>query len=161
LKASIGFGGSCFQKDVLNLVYICRFYGLEEAARYWMGVIDINEWQRRRFARHIVQSMFDSVRGKRIAMFGFAFKKDTADIRETSAIPIAQLLLMDGAKLSIYDPKVSRDDIFGSLTDALKDTDGIDVSRNVERAEDAYSAAEVCTPNRFFHIIHPYHSSNF
>eukprot|EP01028_Stygiella_incarcerata_P000057 TRINITY_DN1009_c0_g2_i1.p1 TRINITY_DN1009_c0_g2~~TRINITY_DN1009_c0_g2_i1.p1 ORF type:complete len:463 (-),score=112.78 TRINITY_DN1009_c0_g2_i1:303-1691(-) len=142
LRASVGFGGSCFQKDVLNLVYICRFYGLEEAARYWMSVIDINEWQRHRFARHVVQSMFDSVRGKRIAMFGFAFKKDTSDIRETSAIPIAKLLLMDGARLSIYDPKVLSDDIFGSLTDALKDSDGIDVSRSIEHAEDAYSAAK-------------------
>eukprot|EP01028_Stygiella_incarcerata_P010778 TRINITY_DN574_c0_g1_i4.p1 TRINITY_DN574_c0_g1~~TRINITY_DN574_c0_g1_i4.p1 ORF type:complete len:372 (+),score=81.26 TRINITY_DN574_c0_g1_i4:897-2012(+) len=141
LQASVGFGGSCFQKDVLNLVYLFRVHGLDEAARYWMSVIDINNWQRMRFARSIVQSMFDSVRSKKIAIFGFAFKKDTADIRETSAVPVAKLLLMDGAQLSVYDPKVSSKDIYHSLTEAMIDSPSVDVTASVEHATDAYAAA--------------------
>ena len=106
LKASVGFGGSCFQKDILNLVYLSQQLGLDEVAHYWQGVVDINEYQRRRFAHKMISSMFDTVSGKKIAILGFAFKKDTGDTRETSAISICTTLLEEGAKLHIYDPKV-------------------------------------------------------
>ena len=108
LKASVGFGGSCFQKDVLNLVYLCRTYGLNEVADYWAQVIQMNDWQKLRFAHLIVSTLFSTVAGKRIAMFGFAFKKDTGDTRETAAAYVAKTLLQEGAHVVVYDPKVTR-----------------------------------------------------
>jgi UDPglucose 6-dehydrogenase len=107
LKASVGFGGSCFQKDILNLVYLCRQYGLEEVADYWQGVIDINNHQKNRFAKRIQQSLFNTVNGKIIAFWGWAFKKDTNDTRESAAIYIADQLISEGATICVYDPKVS------------------------------------------------------
>ena len=86
LKASVGFGGSCFKKDILNLVYICRSYGLNEVADYWESVVAINDWQQARFVRNMLANMFNTVAGKRIALFGFAFKADTGDTRESAAI---------------------------------------------------------------------------
>jgi UDPglucose 6-dehydrogenase len=109
LKASVGYGGSCFQKDILNLVYICESFGLPEVAAYWQGVVNINDYQKRRFAHKIVQSMFNTVTGKKIAIFGFAFKKDTGDTRETAAAFVMKDLLAEQAKMSVYDPKVTRE----------------------------------------------------
>jgi len=109
LKASVGYGGSCFQKDILNLVYICESFGLPEVAAYWQGVVSINDYQKRRFAHKIVQSMFNTVTGKKIAIFGFAFKKDTGDTRETAAAFVMKDLLAEQAKMSVYDPKVTRE----------------------------------------------------
>jgi UDPglucose 6-dehydrogenase len=86
LKSSVGFGGSCFQKDILNLVYLCEFYGLHEVAEYWEQVVKMNDHQKQRFARNMVRTMFNTVSGKRIAIWGFAFKKDTNDTRESAAI---------------------------------------------------------------------------
>jgi len=106
LKASLGFGGSCFQKDILNLVYLAERFGLPEVAAYWEQVIAMNEWQKRRFAEGMVSSMFNSVSGKRIALLGFAFKKDTADVRETAAAYVSKFLLEERAHLRVYDPKV-------------------------------------------------------
>jgi len=106
LKASVGFGGSCFQKDILNLVYLCYSLGLQEVGDYWYSVIQMNDYQRRRFSETIVRTMFDTVSNKKIAILGFAFKKDTGDTRETSAIPVCNSLLEDGAVLHVYDPKV-------------------------------------------------------
>ena len=106
LKSSVGFGGSCFKKDVLNLIYLCEYAGLTEVARYWQQVIDMNEYQKHRFARLIREKLFGSLRSKKIAIFGFAFKKDTNDTRETPAITVCQDLLEEQAKLAIYDPKV-------------------------------------------------------
>jgi UDPglucose 6-dehydrogenase len=106
LKASVGFGGSCFQKDVLNLVYLCGHFGLPEVAAYWDQVIQMNDWQKRRFAERILRALFNTVTGKRIAVLGFAFKKDTNDTRESAAIYVCQDLLEERAFLSIYDPKV-------------------------------------------------------
>jgi UDPglucose 6-dehydrogenase len=106
LKASVGFGGSCFQKDVLNLVYLCGHFGLPEVAAYWDQVIQMNDWQKRRFAERILRALFNTVTGKRIAVLGFAFKKDTNDTRESAAIYVCQDLLQERANLSIYDPKV-------------------------------------------------------
>lgn len=107
LKASVGFGGSCFQKDILNLVYLCQQYGLDEVADYWQGVISINNYQKNRFATRIQKALFNTVNGKTIAFWGWAFKKDTNDTRESAAIYVADLLLSEGAKIVVYDPKVT------------------------------------------------------
>ena len=107
LKASVGFGGSCFQKDILNLVYLCRYYGLDEVGDYWQGVIDINDYQKNRFSARIQKELFNTVNGKKIAFWGWAFKKDTNDTRESAAIYIADQLLAEGAEIVVYDPKVS------------------------------------------------------
>lgn len=107
LKASVGYGGSCFQKDILNLVYICETFGLKEVAEYWNQVVLMNNYQKRRFAHKIVRSMFNTVTGKKIAIFGFAFKKDTGDTRETAAAYVMKDLIDERAMLSVYDPQVS------------------------------------------------------
>lgn len=106
LKSSVGFGGSCFQKDILNLVYIARTYGLYEVADYWEQVIIMNDHQKRRFARNIVQTLYNTVNGKKIAFLGWSFKKDTNDTRESAAIYVADELLDEQANISVYDPKV-------------------------------------------------------
>jgi len=115
LKASVGFGGSCFQKDILNLVYLCRSFGLPEVAEYWHQVIVMNDWQKERFARNMVSSMFNTVSGKKIAVLGFAFKKDTGDTRETPAIDVCKALMEERASVTIFDPKVSREQIYSDL----------------------------------------------
>ena len=115
LRSSVGFGGSCFQKDILNLEYLCRSFGLPEVAEYWHQVIVMNDWQKSRFAKNMVSSMFNTVSGKKIAILGFAFKKDTGDTRETPAIDVCKSLLQEKAALSIYDPKVSREQIYSDL----------------------------------------------
>jgi UDPglucose 6-dehydrogenase len=107
LKASVGFGGSCFQKDILNLVYLCRYFNLPEVANYWEQVIILNDYQKSRFARSIITSLFNTVSGKKITFLGWAFKKDTNDTRESAAIYVAEHLIEDGADIHIYDPKVS------------------------------------------------------
>ena len=107
LQASVGFGGSCFQKDLLNLVYLCEHYGLTEAATYWNGVLRMNDWQKQRFVERMISAMFNTLSGKRIAVLGFAFKKDTNDTRESPAAYVCQALLEEQARLAIYDPKVS------------------------------------------------------
>jgi UDPglucose 6-dehydrogenase len=111
LQAGPGFGGSCFQKDILNLVYLSGHYGLHEVAAYWQSVVDLNSWQQHRIARLVVNRLFGTVTGKRIAVLGFAFKADTNDTREAPAIRIAADLLEEGAQLAIYDPKVSAEQI--------------------------------------------------
>jgi UDPglucose 6-dehydrogenase len=111
LKASVGFGGSCFQKDILNLVYLCEHFGLPEVAHYWEGVVKMNDWQKLRFAARIVRTLFNSVADKRIAVLGFAFKKDTNDTRESAAINVCRELLAEQATVVVYDPKVPADEI--------------------------------------------------
>jgi UDPglucose 6-dehydrogenase len=106
LKSSVGFGGSCFQKDILNLVYLCEHFGLPEVARYWNEVIRMNDWQKSRFSQNIVHTLFNTVSGKKIGVLGFAFKKDTNDTRESAAIYVVRDLLMENAHVAIYDPKV-------------------------------------------------------
>jgi len=107
LKASVGFGGSCFQKDILNLVYIAKSYGLNEVADYWEQVIIMNDHQKRRFSNKIVQTLYNTVADKKITFLGWAFKKDTNDTRESAAIYVADDLINEQAKISVYDPKVS------------------------------------------------------
>ena len=115
LSASIGFGGSCFQKDILNLVYLCEHFGLPEVAQYWESVLNINDWQKKRFADQVVDSFFNTINDKSIAVLGFAFKKDTNDTRKSPAIDICKRLLEERAKLNIYDPKVESKKIFDDL----------------------------------------------
>jgi UDPglucose 6-dehydrogenase len=115
LKASIGFGGSCFQKDILNLVYLCRHYGLDEVADYWQRVVGINDWQKLRFVRRMIGTMFNTMSGKRIAVLGFAFKKDTNDTRASAAIDVCAALVAEQAELAIFDPKVTPEAIFAEL----------------------------------------------
>ena len=118
LKASVGFGGSCFQKDILDLVYLCEHFGLPEVAAYWESVVKMNNWQKSRFSARIVNDLFSTVTGKHIAVLGFAFKKDTNDTRETAAIAVCRDLLKEGAKVLVYDPRVPeaqiRADVLGS-----------------------------------------------
>ncbi|WP_423740210.1 nucleotide sugar dehydrogenase [Flavobacterium columnare] len=124
LKASVGFGGSCFQKDILNLVYIAKSYGLNEVADYWEQVIILNDHQKHRFAKNIVKTLYNTVSGKKIAMLGWAFKKDTNDTRESAAIDIAKDLVMEQANVVVYDPKVLEKQIFidmmGQRTEELE-----------------------------------------
>ena len=115
LSASIGFGGSCFQKDILNLVYLCEHFGLPEVAQYWESILNINDWQKKRFADQVVDSFFNTINDKSIAVLGFAFKKDTNDTRKSPAIDICKRLLEERAKLNIYDPKVESKKIFDDL----------------------------------------------
>jgi UDPglucose 6-dehydrogenase len=115
LKASVGFGGSCFQKDILNLVYLCRHFNLPEVADYWEQVIRMNDYQKHRFAKQIIDTLFNTVSGKKIAILGWAFKKDTNDTRESASIYVAWELLQDKAEIHVYDPKVSKDQMFRDL----------------------------------------------
>jgi len=110
LGASVGFGGSCFQKDILNLVYICESEGLHECAEYWQMVVDMNDHQKETFTGNIISSLFNTVTNKKIAVLGFAFKKDTGDVRETPAINVCHMLLQDGAFVHVFDPKVKKED---------------------------------------------------
>jgi UDPglucose 6-dehydrogenase len=132
LKSSVGFGGSCFQKDILNLVYICQSYGLTEVAEYWESVIKINQYQQRRFIQTMLGSMFNTVAGKRIALFGFAFKANTGDTRESPALAITRGLLAERAKVVITDPQ--------ALGHAREDL--ADVLDQVVFEPDPYAAAE-------------------
>ena len=131
LKASVGFGGSCFKKDILNLVYIAESYGLSEVARYWEAVVRMNEWQESRFVRNMVASMFNTMAGKRIALFGFAFKANTGDTRESPALAVATDLLAERAHVVVTDPK--------ALDNAREDLVGVDGNLVFER--DPYAAA--------------------
>ena len=122
LKASVGFGGSCFQKDILNLVYIAKSYGLHEVADYWEQVVIMNDHQKNRFSRKIVKTLYNTVAGKKIAMLGWAFKKDTNDTRESAAISVASDLVAEQANIVVYDPKVSEKQIITDLV-ALNEED--------------------------------------
>ncbi len=115
LNASVGFGGSCFQKDILNLVYIARSYGLTEVADYWEQVIIANDYQKSRFAEHIISSLYNTISGKKIVLYGWAFKKDTNDTRESPAIAVADALLDENAEITVYDPKVTAERIYADL----------------------------------------------
>lgn len=138
LKASVGFGGSCFQKDILNLVYLCESFGLPHVSEYWRQVVHLNDWQKSRFVEKIVRTLFNTVNGKRIAILGFAFKKDTNDTRESPAIQVCRDLLREHAKLAIHDPRVSNETIRADLLDAGASPEIID--SNVEFLTDPYEA---------------------
>ena len=144
LKSSVGFGGSCFQKDVLNLVYLCEHYGLTEVAEYWEQVIKMNDYQRKRFVKRIVTTLFNTVAGKKIALLGFAFKKDTNDTRESAAIYICRDLLDEQAEVHIYDPKVSHQQICADIG-IPEDHPGVHTHSSAEEACDSAHAVAVLT----------------
>ncbi len=131
LNASVGFGGSCFKKDILNLVYLCRFYGLNEVADYWEGVVHINNYQKERFVVNMLGQMFHTLSGKRICLFGFAFKAHTGDTRESPGIFIAKRLIEEQAELIVTDPQ--------ALESARRDL--ADAEGRVQYTEDPYTAA--------------------
>lgn len=141
LKASVGFGGSCFQKDILNLVYIARSFNLQEVADYWEQVIIMNDHQKRRFAANMVRTMYNTVAGKKIALLGWAFKKDTNDTRESAAIYVADYLLNEQAEIVIYDPKVTEEQIYSDL-DYLSTRSGDANRQAVTVVDDPYKASE-------------------
>ena len=116
LRASVGFGGSCFQKDILNLVYLCKYYGLEEVAEYWHQVVKINDYQKDRYAQKIIDYFGGDLNGKTIAILGWAFKENTNDSRESPAIYVAEKLYKAGANLEIYDPKIKEDKILKDIS---------------------------------------------
>mmetsp|Transcript_11377 Transcript_11377/g.17455 ORF Transcript_11377/g.17455 Transcript_11377/m.17455 type:complete len:479 (-) Transcript_11377:3066-4502(-) len=144
LNASVGFGGSCFQKDILNLVYLCETYGLDECAQYWNQVILMNDYQKKRFSEKVVAKMFNTVTGKKIAILGFAFKKDTGDVRETPSMFVVRDLIQEQAKIHIYDPEVKREDMWTEMNYTCgvnhDNTPGLDEA--VVTSPDVYSAAD-------------------
>ena len=140
LKASVGFGGSCFQKDILNLVYLCRHYGLPEVADYWQQVVQVNDWQKSRFVQRMVRTMFNTLAGKRIAVLGFAFKKDTNDTRESAAIDVCRALLAEKAHIAVFDPKVSPEAVVRDLSYATGLEFG-QLQNRIVGERDAYAAA--------------------
>lgn len=141
LKSSVGFGGSCFQKDILNLVYIAKSYGLHEVADYWEQVIIMNDHQKARFAKNIVTTLYNTVADKKIAFLGWAFKKDTNDTRESAAIYVANDLLFEQAKLAVYDPKVSEKQMLVDL-DYLQTRSPEENMKLVKAYQDPYQACE-------------------
>ncbi|GAB4163843.1 MAG: nucleotide sugar dehydrogenase [Winogradskyella sp.] len=141
LNASIGFGGSCFQKDILNLVYIARSYGLNEVADYWEQVIILNDHQKRRFSDNLISTLYNTVSGKKIAMLGWAFKKDTNDTRESAAIYVADHLLSEQANIAVYDPKVPSNKVYADLN-YLQTRSENENKALVETFEDPYEAVK-------------------
>ena len=139
LKASAGFGGSCFQKDILNLVYISKSLGLDEVSEYWNQVIKINDYQKQRFAKKIMKSLFGTVSGKKITLLGWAFKKDTNDTRESAAIYVADILIENGAEVHVYDPKVSEQKMISDL-DYLNTRSSKENSNALTYCSDPYNA---------------------
>lgn len=151
LQASVGFGGSCFQKDILNLVYLCETYGLTECAAYWNQVIVMNDYQKKRFSEKLVSKMFNTITGKKIAILGYAFKKDTGDVRETPSMFVVRDLLQEQAKIHIYDPEVKREDMWLEMeyTCGINITNTPTLQSSIVTETDAYSACEgahaICT----------------
>ena len=141
LKSSVGFGGSCFQKDILNLVYLCEHFGLPEVAAYWEQVITMNDYQKHRFTSKILATLFNTVSHKKLAVLGFAFKKDTNDTRESAAIYVCSDLLEERAKLAIYDPKVTPETIFRDLKQS-PDEEGGSSNSQITCETDPYAALE-------------------
>ncbi|CAO3594073.1 unnamed protein product [Absidia cylindrospora] len=143
LKASVGFGGSCFQKDILNLVYLSEQLNLPEVAAYWHQVVVMNEYQKKRFVRNIIKTLFNTITNKKIAVLGFAFKKDTGDTRESAAITLIKDFIQESAHVAIYDPKVEREQIYMDLSDSggVVDTRQ-QVEKQVQICNNAYEAAQ-------------------
>jgi UDPglucose 6-dehydrogenase len=144
LQSSVGFGGSCFQKDILNLVYLCESYGLDECAAYWNQVILMNDYQKKRFSEKVVAKMFNTATGKKIAILGYAFKKDTGDVRETPAMFIVRDLIQEQAKIHIYDPEVKREDMWIEMdyTCHVNHTNTPGLDESVITSPDAYAACD-------------------
>lgn len=145
LKAGPGFGGSCFKKDVLNLVYLCESFGLHTAAEYWMGVIKMNDHQQERIVSRLFKEMFNTLANKKIALLGFAFKADTGDTRETPAGTVARLLADEHVRITISDPKA-----LGNAKKDLADLDGIVYEEDEYKAVADADAVVVMTDWRHY-----------
>lgn len=156
LNASVGFGGSCFQKDILNLSYVCETYGLPKVAAYWQSVVDMNDYQKDRFVKRMISSMFNTIRNKDIALLGFAFKKDTGDTRETPAIDVCKGLMEEGAKLRIYDPQVTFKQIKQDLS--LDPFEWDAPSHTIERKENKAADEQVCAKNTAMEAVKGAHA---
>ncbi|EGX52577.1 hypothetical protein AOL_s00007g565 [Orbilia oligospora ATCC 24927] len=141
LKASVGFGGSCFQKDILNLVYLSESLHLPEVATYWKQVVEMNEYQKRRFTNRVISCLFNTLTGKKIAVFGFAFKKDTGDTRESPAITLVNYFREEKAYISIYDPKVEESQVWMDLAEPGVVDETEVIKKQVSIAADPYEAA--------------------
>lgn len=141
LKASVGFGGSCFQKDIFNLVYIAKSYGLNEVANYWEQVIIMNDHQKSRFSNTIVRTLYNTISDKKITFLGWAFKKDTNDTRESAAIYVADDLINERAQIAVYDPKVSRKKVLADL-DYLESRTAVANANSIVSFENPYEACE-------------------
>lgn len=139
LKASAGFGGSCFKKDVLSLVYIAETYNLPEVAAYWKHIVDINEYSKQRFTKKITKCLYNTLAHKKIAVLGFAYKKDTGDTRESAAITVVGQLIAENARVAIYDPKVSEEQI---RQDLMVEHRVEVVNQRVSICESAYEACK-------------------
>ena len=144
LQASVGYGGSCFQKDVLDLVYLAETYGLPEVAEYWKWVVRMNDYQKERFARRVIHDMFDTVAGKHLAMFGYAFKKDTGDTRETAAAYVSKILLEEQAHIVAYDPKTTETSMYMELdyTCGVNEATCPQLKKDMLMVKDPYEAAK-------------------
>jgi UDPglucose 6-dehydrogenase len=129
LKASVGFGGSCFQKDILNLVYLCKFYGLEKESEYWHQVVKINDNQKKRFAQKVINHFDGHLNGKRIAILGWAFKANTNDSRESASIKVSEILYRNGASITIYDPMVQKTSIENDIESLWETKDALNDKR--------------------------------
>ena len=140
LNPSVGFGGSCFQKDILNLVYLCRTYGLNEVAEYWHQVVKMNDYQKSRFSNKIFQKLGTDLTQKKISLFGWSFKKDTNDSRESASIFVAIDLLNKGAKINVYDPQSSSEIIHNDIKEYSSNYSNI--LDNIKFMDDPYTAAD-------------------
>ncbi len=141
INASVGFGGSCFKKDILNLVYLCKHYGLDEVSEYWNQVLKINSFQKLRFSQRIIDEFNGNLQSKNITILGWAFKKNTNDSRESATIDIANTLLKKGCKIKIYDPMVSEQTIYRDLKDTNKIEDYKNLIERVEIFNNSYDAS--------------------
>ncbi len=157
LETGPGFGGSCFKKDILNLIYICKFYGLYDVASYWSKVIEINLWQQERISKIIINKLFGNLSNKKIGILGFSFKANTNDTRESPAIKICKDLLEEGAKLAIYDPKVDEDKIKNNLKEVIIKNDisnmNIEVTESIEDVGLGSDAIVILTEWEEFKLI--------
>ncbi len=145
LDSGPGFGGSCFKKDILNLVYLAEYFGLPEVANFWNSVVSINNWHQHRLSKLIIQKLFGSLSGKKIGILGFAFKANTNDTRESAAIQICKDLLEEGAILFIHDPKVEEEKISHDLSSENSNPVNCNIANSVEDALNSAHAAVVLT----------------
>ena len=157
LKASVGFGGSCFQKDILNLVYLCHHYGLNEVAEYWHQVVKINDYQKERFAQKIIDNFGGDLNGKTIGILGWAFKANTNDSRESPSIYVSKYLLNAGAKIVVYDPMVKKEQIYSDIELVVSDhqKDSLAVKDSLTTAVAGVDAVAVITEWDEFKTICP------
>ncbi len=153
LKSGPGFGGSCFKKDILNLIYLSNYYGLKEVGNYWEKVLELNEWQQSRISHIITKKLFGNLFDKKISILGFSFKADTNDVRESPAIKVCKDLLEEGAVLSIFDPKVESSQIFESLSNGDHENKNIIISKTIQDSTLEADAIVILTEWQIFYEL--------